>query len=262
MDRLSAIAEKLANDWWAPRAAYEKLSGDLAPAGVAEAYAAQSALQAKLAERRGPVAGRKIALSSKAMQQMVGIDQPVAGAFFAHDIHTSPATIALSDFRRLGLEFELALELANDVAPAGGPFTAETVRPLIAAVRPAFELIEDKDADYGDLDVLTLIADNAWCGGVVLGSEIANWRDLDLGNIASVVHQSGEAPEAANTGAAEPLASFAWVLNHFAERGETLKQGEHIITGSAVRTRFPKAGDRLTYHVGGSTVEIALKRMV
>ena len=258
MDQPTAIAEKLETDWWAPRAAYEALSGALAPAGIAEAYAAQKALQERFAGRRGPVAGRKIALSSKAMQQMVGIDQPVAGAFFTKDVHHAPATIAVSDFRRLGIECELALELAAEVAPGEGPFSSDTVRPLIAAVRPAFELIEDKDADYSDLDVLTLIADNAWCGGVVLGPEIAGWRDLDLGNIASTVHQEAVAPEAANTGAADPLGSFAWVLNHFSERGETLGKGEHIITGSAVRTRFPLAGDKIAYEVAGSRVEITL----
>ncbi len=258
MDQPTAIAEKLEADWWAPRARYEALRGALAPHGLEEAYAAQAVLQARFTARRGQVAGRKIALSSKAMQQMVGIDQPVAGAFFAGDVHTSPASIDLADFRRLGIEFELALELSEPVTSGDGPFTAESVRPLIASVRPAFELIEDKDADYSDLDVLTLVADNAWCGGVVLGEEIAGWRELDLGDIASVVHQDGVEPEAANTGAADPLGSFAWVLNHFSTRGETLQKGEHIITGSAVRTRFPKAGDWLAYEVAGSRVEIAL----
>ena len=258
MDQPTAIAEKLEADWWAPRAPYEALQGALAPQSLEDAYAAQSVLQERFTARRGQVAGRKIALSSKAMQQMVGIDQPVAGAFFAGDVHTSPARIPLADFRRLGVEFELALELAEDVAPGTGPFTAESARPLIASARPAFELIEDKDADYSDLDVLTLVADNAWCGGVVLGEEIAGWRELNLGDIASAVHQEGMEPEAANTGAADPLGSFAWVLNHFSGRGETLRKGEHIITGSAVRTRFPKAGDRLAYEVAGSRVEITL----
>ncbi|MCP5084009.1 MAG: hypothetical protein GY948_20160 [Alphaproteobacteria bacterium] len=256
MDKITAIAEKLSNDWWAPRAAYEKLSGDLAPTGVEEAYAAQTAVQAKLSEKRGRFAGRKIALSSKAMQQMVGIDQPVAGAFFANDVRTSPAAIQLSNFRHMGLECELAIELNRDVSPSETAFTAETASALIANVKPAFELIEDKDADYGDLDVRTLIADNAWCGGVVLGAEIAGWRDLDLGNIASEVHQTGVEPEAANTGAADPLGSLAWVLNHFAGRGVTLRKGEHIITGSAVRTRFPAAGDKISYAAAGAVVEI------
>ena len=256
MDKISAIAEKLSNDWWAPRAAYEKLSGELAPSGIDEAYAAQTAVQAKLSERRGAFAGRKIALSSKAMQEMVGIDQPVAGAFFANDVHRSPATIRLSDFRHLGLECELAMELNRDIAPGGAAFTATSAAEVIAAVRPAFELIEDKDADYSDLDVLTLMADNAWCGGVVLGSEIAGWREIDLSNTAAEVRQTGVDAEAANTGAADPLGSLAWVLNHFAGRGVTLHKGEHIITGSAVRTRFPAAGDKVSYTAAGAAVEI------
>ncbi|NNF77801.1 MAG: hypothetical protein HKN05_07200 [Rhizobiales bacterium] len=256
MDKISAIAEKLSNDWWAPRAAYEKLTGDLAPSGIDEAYAAQTAVQAKFSERRGPFAGRKIALSSKTMQEMVGIDQPVAGAFFTNDVHSSPATIKLSDFRHMGVEFELAMELNRDVPPGEGMFTAQTSAAVIASVKPAFELIEDKDADYSDLDVLTMMADNAWCAAVVLGDEIAGWRDLDLGNIASEVRQSGVEPEAANTGAADPLNSLAWVLNHFAGRGVILRKGEHIITGSAVRTRFPVSGDKISYTVAGARVEI------
>ena len=258
MDKISAIAEKLSNDWWPPRAAYERLSGDLAPSGIDEAYAAQAAVQARFSEKRGAFAGRKIALSSKAMQEMVGIDQPVAGAFFANDVHSSPATINLSDFRHMGLEFELAVELGQDVGPGDGPFSADSAAAVIANVRPAFELIEDKDADYSDLDVLTLMADNAWCAGVVLGEEITGWRELDLGDMASEVRQTGADPEAANTGAADPLGSLAWVLNHFAGRGVTLHQGEHIITGSAVRTRFPTAGDTISYTVAGAVVEISV----
>ncbi len=258
MDKISAIAEKLSNDWWAPRAAYEKLTGDLAPSGIDEAYTAQTAVQAKFSERRGAFAGRKIALSSKAMQEMVGIDQPVAGAFFANDVHTSPATITLSDYRHLGVEFELAMELSRDVGPGEGTFTAQSAAAVIASVKPAFELIEDKDADYSDLDVLTMMADNAWCAGVVLGAEIAGWRDLDLGDIASTVHQEGVDAEQANTGAADPLGSLAWVLNHFAGRGMTLHKGEHIITGSAVRTRFPAAGDKISYTAAGAVVEMSV----
>ncbi len=258
MDKISAIAEKLSNDWWAPRAAYEKLTGDLAPSGIDEAYTAQTAVHAKFSERRGAFAGRKIALSSKAMQEMVGIDQPVAGAFFANDLLTSPATIALSDYRHLGVEFELAMELNRDVGPGEGTFTAQSAVAVIASVKPAFELIEDKDADYSDLDVLTMMADNAWCAGVVLGAEIAGWRDLDLGDIASEVRQTGVEPEAANTGAADPMGSLAWVLNHFAGRGMTLSKGEHIITGSAVRTRFPSAGDKIRYEVAGAVVELEI----
>ncbi|MEP1209150.1 MAG: hypothetical protein ABJM29_20705 [Rhizobiaceae bacterium] len=64
--------------------------------------------------------------------------------------------------------------------------------------------------------------------------------------------------EHANTGAADPLGSLAWVLNHFGERGLTLSKGEQIITGSALRTRFPVPGDAFTYHVVGASVQVEI----
>jgi 2-keto-4-pentenoate hydratase len=252
------IAAKLAADW-AARADYETLSGDLALADAAEAYAAQDALRPLLEEMRGPVAGRKIALTSKAMQEMVGFDRPAFGILFAADLHDSPAEIRADAFNRLGLEFELALSPAADVPPRAEPWRAEEVPALLGAVRPAFELIEDRSADYAALDVLTLIADNAWCGGAVLGPEIPGWRELDLNALPATVRQSGAAPEHVHTGAADPLGSFAAVLNHFGARGETLAAGEIVITGSAARTRFPKAGDAVTYEIDGlAKVELSV----
>lgn len=247
--RIAAIADKLAGDW-ETRAPYESLTGALRPADLDEAYAAQAALQERLVASRGPIAGRKIALSSRAMQEMVGMDRPVAGAFFASDVRQSGARVRASGFRRLGLEYELAFELNRDVGPDSAPHTARSVLALVATVRPAFELIEDRGADYAALDVLTLVADNAWCAGVVLGDEIGGWQDLDLADLPAKLHQEGHAPEAANTGAADPLGSLAWVLDHAAGRGLTLGKGEVVITGSVLRTRFPVPGDRFRYDVG------------
>ena len=255
MSKISAIADKLSAEWF-ERAAYNALSGELAPADINEAYQAQAALQELLARRRGKFAGRKIALASKAMQAMVGIDHPIAGAFFAQDVHQSPAKVPLGDFLHRGLEFELAIELNQNIAPQAHSHSAASVRELIAAIRPAFELIEDKHADYAELDVKTLIADNAWCGGVVLGPEVSGWENMDLRDIPSCVTQAGTEPEHTNTGAADPLGSLSWVLNHFSKRGITVGAGEHIITGSAVRTRFPETGDKIAYEIAGARVEI------
>ena len=255
MNKAAQIAEKLKADWL-DRKEYETLSGDLAPDGLDQAYEAQEAFQASMHTQRGAIVGRKIALSNKALQEMCGIDQPVAGGIFERELHQSPTRISTGDFIRLGLEFELALELAQDVPPQDAPHTAESVGALVAAVRPAFELIEDRAADYRYLDVMTLVSDNAWCGGVVLGTPIENWRDLDLDAIESTVVQSGQDDEVTNTGTASPLTFLAWVLNHFSARNVTLAEGEHIITGSAARTRFPQSGDKFAYHVAGSVAEI------
>ncbi len=255
MNRTEKTARKLFDNWNS-RAPYEALSGEFAVRSVADAYDVQLSLQSLHIPNRGKIAGRKIALSSKPMQQMVGLDDPVAGGIFSGDIAQSPATIKTRDFVRLGLEFELAIELNSDVSPQTQVHTSQSAYEYVAAVRPAFELIEDRNADYTNLDPFTLIADNAWCGGVVLGQTLVNWRELDLNDIPSIVYQTGEPDEKTNTGAADPLGSLAWVLNHFNERGITLSKGEHIITGSAVRTRFPVQGDSFTYEVAGASVQI------
>lgn len=251
-DRLTTIADQLARDW-STRAPYRKL--ELADRD--EAYAVAGLLQQRMIAVRGPIAGRKIALSSKAMQEMVNLDSPVAGAIFANDVRCSPAQVPLSGLRHMGLEYELAFELARGADPGQGPFTAETALALVGGVRPAFEMVDDKDVDYSNICGLTLTADNAWCGGVVVGDAIEGWRDLDLNALPVTLHQDGMEPEHATTGAASPLESLAWVLNHVTGRGGRVSEGEIVITGSVMRTRFPKVGDRLRYEIDGlASVEI------
>lgn len=258
MDKIDRIATRLLEDWLA-KAPYHPLTGELRPADLDEAYAAQRAFQQLLIEHRGPIMGRKIALSSRAMQEMVGLDAPVGGAFFQRDLRQTPAEVSLSNFQRLGLEYELAFEVGADVRPGGHTYSAADALDTVAAVRPAFELIDDRNADYSDLCAVTLTADNAWCGGVVLGSPIEDWQSLDLADLTAALHQDGHEPEPANTGAADPLASLAWVLNHVTSGGETIAQGEHIITGSVLRTRFPEGGDRFNYEITGhAAVSVAI----
>ena len=251
------VARRLFENWNAA-GPFEPLRNNFAITSLDEAYAVQSKLQDLHRENRGDIAGRKIALTSKAMQQMIGAEKPVSGAIFSKDIHISPAKIEASSFVRLGLEFELSFELGQPVTPQASPHSCQSVQHLIAAVRPAFELIEDRNADYSSIDLLDIVCDNAWCGGVVLGPKLENWSQLDLSDTPSRVFQKGHPVEETNIGAADPLGSLAWVLNHFGERGVTLAEGEHIITGSAVRTRFPSTGDQLAYEVSGTSVEIEL----
>lgn len=257
MARIEQCANAFVADW-KNRTPYRTFSTDLAPRDIAESYAVQKLAQEKLEPVRGRLAGRKIALSAKTMQRMCGIDHPISGGIYQSDVHQSGAKIAARSFQHLGIEFELALKLGRDILPDAPPHTPASVVELIEAAHPAFELIEDRNADYSDLDVLTLISDNAWCGGVVLGGQITNWQALDLADIPTSVIQEGNDSEVTNTGAAEPLKSLAWVLNHFGERGITVRAGEFIITGSAARTRFPVVGDRLEYRIADASVQIEI----
>lgn len=250
-DRIDRIARHLL-DAHGERRRFENLTGDLAPASIEEAYVVQQALDRLWeAGTRGPIAGYKIALTSQAIRDLVGVDQPCGAAIFASTVHQSPAEIALSDFIRLGLEFELAFRMGRDV-PEGATYDGESIRPYVDAAMPAFELIEDRDADYGNLDAATLVADNAWCGGIVLGVPSTAWKSMDLATTPVALSYNGDG-ETAVTGAAmgNPLNSLAFLATLLAGQGRSLKAGDVVMSGSTLATRFAKPGDHAVYTVDG-----------
>lgn len=262
--RIERVAEALEAQH-AARARFEPLAGDMALDSLDEAYAAQRALIQRWSEgARGPIAGYKIALTSKAVQELCGVDHPCAGAIFGSTVHESPATVARQDFVRLGLEFELCFRLGSDLPSGPQPYTAETVRDAVDAAVPAFELVEDRASDYSKLNAISLVADNCWCGGIVVGRATGDWRSLDL--TATPVRleysQGGNTEvETATTGAAlgNPLGALAWVANVLGGQGRPLQAGMWVMTGSTLRTRFAEAGDRAVYTVEGlGSVEIAV----
>ncbi len=153
----------------------------------------------------------------------------------------------------MGLEFEVAVEIGRDLPAAEAPWDRESIAAYVAACRPAFELIEDRDADYGDLDAASILADRCWCAGVVLGPRVTAWQALDLAAAPVELRWNGEVVERAVTGDSmgHPFEGLAWVANHLAGRGQALRAGEIVITGSALKTRFPAAGDAVSYRIEG-----------
>lgn len=249
-DRTLAIATEIKRSHEAGER-YRNLEGELAPKTLEEAFAAQFRLHALHRESgRGPLGGRKIALASKVLQELCGVDAPIPGGVFASEIWESPAEIRVADFNGPGLEFELAAKLSADIRPGEGPFDRETIRAKVASVHPAFEIIIDRGADYSDLKALTMIADNAWCGGVILGPSIPGWREMDIDALPAVMRWNDEPPVEAKAGDSDPFGSLAWVANVLTEAGETLKAGQIVITGSVIKTRAPKPGDHVRHRIG------------
>ena len=231
---------------------FENLGGEFALGSIDEAYQVQLALNRLWVDgARGPITGYKIALTSQAIRDLVGVDDPCGGAIFASSVHQSPATIRLADFIRVGLEFELAFRMGKDV-PEGGTYDGESIVQYVDTAMPAFELIEDRDADYGNLDAATLVADNAWSGGMVLGTPSTAWKQMDLATVPVSLSYNGEI-ETAVTGAAmgSPLISLAYLASLLASQGRSLKAGDVVMSGSTLATRFAKAGDHAVYTVEG-----------
>ena len=231
------------------RARYQNLPDAIAPGTVAEAYAAQAALCELWTPRIGPVAGLKIATTTKVMQELMGIDHPCMGTIFAARVYASPATIAKADYVNVRIECELAVRLGRDLPKPAAPYTGESVREAVSDVMAAFELIEDRFADYRSSRALSLIADNAWNGGVVIGPARPLPAGLNLDGIAGVLKSDGK--EAATGKTDDPLGALAWLANQAAECGRPMTAGMVAITGSIIPTVDIGIGERLDFSLAG-----------
>jgi 2-oxo-3-hexenedioate decarboxylase/2-keto-4-pentenoate hydratase len=253
-DRIHHAGQYL-HDQHLARKPFEPLPATLAPRTVDEAYAVQESFHTHMAGRQGPVAGYKIALTTPVMQQMVGFHAPLAGAILASTIHRSPVTLCGSDYVRLGVECELAVQLGADLPAAQAPYGREQVAAAVAAVMPAFELVDDRQADYAQLaaSVLSLIADNAWNAGVVLGSPVSDWHAMDLAAAHGVMMVNGAVVGEGHGRdvMGHPFEAVAWLANMLAQRGTSLLQGMIVMTGSIVATKFVQAGDAVQLSMQG-----------
>jgi 2-keto-4-pentenoate hydratase len=244
-------AESIARHMWGARGMrqkYENLPDSLTPASISEAYAAQEAYWRLAEPVYGHVAGVKVATTTRVMQQLMGITQPCGGAIFSKTIHPSPARISKAEFVNLRVESEIALKLAADMPAGQAPWTAESVTRFVAGAMPAYELIEDRHAVYAETKATSMIADNCWNGGVVLGP----MRVVEPREIIGVKGRQTLNGEASGEGNAEdPYAPLAWLANLLAQRKRDLKAGMVVITGSLVPTFSISPGDRAVFAVDG-----------
>jgi 2-keto-4-pentenoate hydratase len=253
-DDAIAAAARTCLDMHARRERYRPLDSALRAAPLDDAYRIQDALHGLLAGAgRGAIAGWKIALTSKAMQQMTGVDQPAAGAIFAALVHPSPARVDVRTYHHLGVEFEVAVRLGEALRAGAQPWTRASVADRVAACLPAFELVEDGDADYTTLDAFTLVAQNTWNGGVVLGTTSGDWRGLDLETAVTRCWINDRPEGQGKTGDAmgHPFEALAWLANLLNRRGRQLERDMIVMTGSSITTKFPAPGDRIRFVIDG-----------
>ena len=245
--RLDAMARHM---WDARRARqkYGNLPENLKPGSIAEAYRAQEVYYRLAEPVYGPVGGVKVATTTKVMQELMGITHPCGGAIFQRTIHASPARIKKSDFVNLRVESEIALKLGSDMPASGAPWTAASVVPHVAGAMPAYELIEDRNAVYTETNAVSMIVENCWNGGVVIGAP----KTVAAKDIVGVTgYQTLNGKPIGQGKSEDPFATLAWLANLLAERGRDLKAGMVVITGSLIPTFSIQTGDRCVFTVDG-----------
>ncbi|NIO42354.1 MAG: hydratase [Burkholderiales bacterium] len=227
------------------------------PQDEAQGYALQTEVNRLLSKSGlGRVAGHKIGCTTPVMQAFLGIPNPCAGDVFEETVRHGSATVPRSGFVKLGIECEIAVELGRNVFPADGPFTRETIAPAVHAVMAAMEIVDDRYRNYGELGVPTLIGDDFFDAGCVLGAPVVDWRDLDLTSLCGVTRVNDKEVGRGTGGLimGHPFDALAWLARSRAARGMGLKQGEFVLLGSVVETKWLNAGDtaRIEIDVLGS----------
>lgn len=218
---------------------------------VGGAYAVQAAYVKLLQSRHGPPVGRKVGLTSARVQQMCGLDQPIGGVILEKRVQPSGAVLRAGDYGRLGMEFEIACRLGRDLPPQDEPYDLDIVAAAVAEIAPAYEVIDDRDADYAKLDGVSLVADNSWNAGAVLGRFVPPPADLE--GLRGDLEQDGAAIDHGfgRDVMGHPFAPLVWLANHLRRRREGMKAGEIVLTGSICPTRFPKGGERFRWTLAG-----------
>ena len=250
-DRLSEAAALLAEARLGGKT-FDRLPETCRPQTEAEAYAVQTQLHEALdAADLGPLIGRKIGCTTEVMQRYLGIHSPCAGGLFAPMIQTTPARFRHQDFRRVGVECEIAVRLGADLHPRSGGHDRTSVGEAVESCMAAIEIVDDRYQDYRALDTPTLIADDFFNAGAVLGPAISGWRSLDLAALQGRMSVDGEIV-GEGVGAAilgHPFEALAWLAEAMNGRGERLSAGDIVLLGSIVQTQWIESG---------STVDIAI----
>jgi 2-oxo-3-hexenedioate decarboxylase/2-keto-4-pentenoate hydratase len=232
----------------------DHLPEPLRPASEDEAYDMQDAVHAALTRGGlGPVVGHKIGCTTPVMQAFLNIPNPCGGAIFERTVHTSPAVVPHDGFVRVGVECEMVVRLARDLPPQSARYTRESVADAVGACMAGMEIVDARYADYSRLDTPTLIADDFFDAGCVLGPEVADWRALDLSAVVGITRINGV--EVGRGHGADvmghPFEALAWMANLHSRRGRGLKAGEFVFTGSVVETKWVARGDHVVMTLDG-----------
>ena len=197
-------------------------------------YTVQADANVVLEQTLGPVAGHKIGATADGMRRLLNVPGPIAGDVFAATVHQGNATLRLADHVRPGVETEIAVRIARDLTPDEAPWTIERIGPVVAALMPAIEIVDDRYADFKSAGAGTIIADNAFNAASILGPETTDWQGLTLDALTARTIIDGEevATGLSDELLGHPLNALVWLADRYAGLGRTLKAGRFVSLGT------------------------------
>ena len=209
---------------------------------IDDAYAISLAFLGRRLADGERVVGKKIGVTSKAVQDMLGVHQPDFG-FLTDDMFVDgPIDIDAKRLIAPRAEAEIAFILKTSLAGPG--VTAEDVLAATESIAPCFEIVDSRITDW-KIGIVDTVADNASCGVYVLGEQRLDPRGLDLPALHVSVSKNGS-PLSEGYGHAvqgDPAQAVAWLANTLGAHSVTLDAGDVILSGSLVPLAPAVKGD-------------------
>lgn len=196
--------------------------------------------------------GKKIGVTSRAVQQMLDVHQPDFG-FLTNAMQVadgSEVSFACHQLIQPRAEGEIAFILGEDLQGPG--ISAHDVLAATQAVAPCFEIVDSR-IDNWQIRIQDTVADNASCGVFALGAARIDPRELDLARVEMHILKNGR-PAGSGLGSAvqgHPCEAVAWLANTLGELGMPLRRGEVILSGALAPLIPLVPGDRLTLSMSG-----------
>ncbi|MFD6453528.1 2-keto-4-pentenoate hydratase [Nocardia sp. NPDC060220] len=209
---------------------------------VVDAYEVQLLNIRRRLDDGGKVVGHKVGLSSKAMQQMMGVDEPDYGHLLADMEVYEDVPVDTTKFLLPRVEVEVGFVLGADLP--GEDCTEADVLAATVAYAPSIELIDSRITDW-QIRLADTISDNASSAGFVLGRERVAPDDIDITAIDTVLTRNGEIVAEGRSDAVlgDPSIAVAWLARKVATFGVRLKAGDIVLPGSCTRAIDARPGD-------------------
>jgi 2-oxopent-4-enoate/cis-2-oxohex-4-enoate hydratase len=218
---------------------------------IDDAYQISRQLLARRLRDGERVVGKKTGVTNKVVQAALSVHQPDFGYLTDAMLFEDGAELPIStELIAPRAEGEIAFVLERDLKGPG--ITAQEVLAATACLRPCFEIVDSRIADW-KIKIQDTIADNASSGMLVLGRSQVSPRNFDFVTCGMVVWKNAEVLSTGAGAAAlgSPLNCVAWLANTLGERGESLAAGDIILSGSLVPLEPVRAGDLMQLSIAG-----------
>lgn len=198
---------------------------------MADGYAIQRELVPMLLADGDEIVGYKVGLTSRAMQQLIGVDSPDFGPMLASTRYPSGGTVPLDRFIAPKMEAEITFVLAERLQGPG--VTVDRARSAVSGAMASMEIVDSRVADW-KIKLADTVADLASNGAMVIADHIVALDDIDPRLVGMVLTRNGEVIDTGAGAAAlgDPLEVVAWLANVLGEHHLALEPGDLVMTGA------------------------------